>query len=228
MGHRNRDSDCKSCDKKRHRGGCEPCKNKKQEKPRPVEKKYGPCDKCPEPICDCRSKCRDPEPLAVREGLLEASLVDGVIASTQINLNDDPVYRNKDFNVCRRREVVVTAQVEVIGGTSAQAVRLVGGVFYDTGASDYYIFDYSEPVIVPAGATQILNLKVKGDLDDNRILYVALEYLTGETPLPGAGVTYVPPTGTDPSNVLVSIYPSKKYPTIQDEPRRIVIVASSS
>lgn len=163
--------------------------------------------------------------MAFREGLLEASAVDGVIASTQINLNDDPVYRNEDFNVCRRREVVVTAQIEVIGGTSAQAVQLVGGVFYDTGAQDYFVFDRSDPVIVPAGATQTLNLKVRGDLDDNRILYVALEYLTGETPLPGAGVTYVPPAGTDPSNVLVSIYPSKRYPTIQDEQRRVFIIA---
>jgi hypothetical protein len=215
MGHHSKD---------RKKKDCAPCRKGGEKR---VEKKHvevqKQCGICPDPICDCRTpKCKDPEPLKVIEATLTPSVEPGTIAEARIDLSDNPLYR-PHFNVCDRREVVVHVTARVVGGTVAQAIYLDAGVFYDSGVNDIFSFGKSEPLIVLPGVTLNLNLKVKADLDKDRIISVKLLYLTGVTPPVGAGVTYIPPASPLTPDVIVSIYPSREYPTLQDKHHKLVV-----
>ena len=204
MGHKKKN--CAPCQKATHKkDDCNTCHKRPAPKPKEPE-----CLSCKEPECDCR--CRDliEQPIRVIDANLVASTVPGVVASARIELSSTPQYRPK-FDVCNRRQVVVSVSPHLIGGTAAQTLLIRGSVFYDNGANDVYLFEESQYFVVRAGEDAIHNYTLRADLDKDRILLIEVLYAAGETPAPGAGVTYVPPVA--PANdVNVSIYYSKKYP----------------
>jgi hypothetical protein len=156
------------------------------------------------------------QPRQVIEANLAPSTAPGVVASARIDLSNTPQYR-PPFDVCDRREVVVTVSPHLIGGTAPQVLAIRGSVYYDDGVNDTFVFDQSESFIVKAGEDGIFTHTIRGDLDKDRILLIEVIYVTEVTPPPGSGVTLVP-TVPPAADVVVSIYDSKEYPARHNKP----------
>lgn len=217
MGHSKRNPPCKPCEKKQHKKPCGPCGDKK-----PHHDKKPDCLKCKEPECDCRCIEKAEQPLRVVEANFTPSTEPGIVASARFDLSNTPEYR-PEWNVCSRRDVQIRVNVNLEGGTAPQALAIRAGVVYDTAPGDVYEFDRSDPFVVLAGSTGLFTASLHADLDKDRIVQVDIIYLTGVTPAPGAGVTYIPPV--DPAvDIKASIYFSKKYPAKHQDPHKKEVI----
>ena len=197
--------------------GCAPCDKKRREKHHSGGRNN--CGKCRQRLCDCRcAESSEETPLAIIQANFTPSTDPGVIATAKIPLSTDPEYR-PEWNVCERREVVVRINTNLLGGSAAQTVIARIGVFYDVGPNQFYVIKDSQPFNVGAGQNTVFTTSLKTDLDKDRIILVELLYFSGETPAPGAGVTYIPPI-PPATDITVSIFYSKKYPSEHGEHKR--------
>ena len=143
--------------------------------------------------------------------MLVPSNVTGEIAAVTFNLSATPEYI-APFEYCDRRKVCFEANVILTGGTQNNIIDLEGSVFYGTGANQSYpIAEKSDPITILMGQTVAVTLKFCTDLDKDRIVRIALKYVSGVTPALGAGVTYTAPVPATP-NLTASLYPSEQYP----------------
>lgn len=171
--------------------------------------------RCEPAPCPCPDICEE-RPLRVITSTLVPSIAPGIIADTTVALSDAPEYR-PDWNVCNRRRVCVSVNATLTGGTVPNAVTLILGAVYDGAPGQYYPIETTvRPVVVPAGATVNATFNACTDLDNRRYLYVAIGYVTGVTPAPGAGVVYTPPVAPL-TNVTVSLFNSVDYPVVRGE-----------